>query len=140
MKKWLWAFAALVAVGILICGAASAESSGTCGTDLTWTLDDNGVLTISGSGAMKNYVNTDVPWYSQRMEINEVVLENGVSSIGDYAFVCCGYLTSITIPDSVVSIGDSVFSNCISLSSITIPNSVVSIGGGGFFKIGRAHV
>ena len=119
---------------------ASAATSGTCGDNLTWTLDDNGTLTISGTGEMKNYsgnLNQSAPWHSNIKSIKSVVIEKGVTNIGDYAFSWCNSLTSITIPKNVTSIGKSAFSKCSSLTSITIPNRVTSIGGS---EIGRASV
>ncbi len=110
---------------------ANAESySGTCGDNLTWSLDtDTGVLTISGTGAMKNYSSySSVPWYTYSSYIKTVVLPDGITSIGDWAFYYCTSLTSVTIPDSVTSIGNYAFYYCTSLTSITIPDSVTSIG------------
>lgn len=95
--------------------------SGTTG-DCTWTLDDNGTLTISGNGAMKDHYS---PWSSN---IRNVVIENGVTSIGNFAFHSRPTLTSVTISDSVTSIGSSAFYGCTSLTDITIPDSVSSIG------------
>ena len=113
---------------------ASAATSGTCGDNLTWTFD-NGTLTISGTGEMKNYsgnLNQSAPWHSNIKSIKSVVIEKGVTNIGDYAFSWCNSLTSITIPNSVISIGRDAFDNCSSLTSITIPNSITSIGYGAF--------
>ena len=109
--------------------AETGADSGATG-DCTWTLDDNGVLTISGNGEMEDYYfSQESPWGT---EIKKVVIENGVTSIGDYAFAYCKGLTSVTIPDSVTSIDNFAFSRCTGLTSITSPNSVTSIGGGAF--------
>ena len=108
--------------------------SGTCGDNLTWELTADSVLTISGTGAMTNYsswviVSTRAPWYDYRSSIKSIVLEEGVTSIGDYAFNACTGLTGeLVIPNSVTSIGDYAFRNCTGLTSVTIPNSVTSIG------------
>ena len=103
---------------------------------IDWKLED-GTLTISGTGNMPDFsinVNnrTTAPWDSQRDKIKTVVIKDGVTSIGKYAFFWCSGLTSITIPNSVTSIGEHAFANCSSLTSITIPNSVTSIGNGAF--------
>ncbi len=98
---------------------------------VTWRID-NGVLTISGNGAMEDYIPVDVPWYESKDEIKKVTIENGVTSIMENAFAYCDSFTSITIPDSVVSIGDLAFANCYALTSITIPNGVSSIGNWAF--------
>ena len=108
---------------------ANADDSGTCGTNLTWTyVEATHTLTISGEGSMANYSSNTMPWYPYRKEMTKVIIENGVTSIGDHAFGYCNDLTSITIPNSVSSIGSFAFRNCSGLTSITIPNSVTSIG------------
>ena len=114
-------------------GTLFAES-GTCGANggnLTWTLND-GVLTISGTGAMADFGYDDIPWYSKRKSIQSVVIETGVTSIGKYAFFYCSVLLSVTIPNSVTSIGIGAFWQCTSLTSMTIPNSVTSIEAAAF--------
>ena len=109
--------------------------SGTCGDNLTWNLT-NGVLTISGTGAMKDYMTSyPAPWYSYRTSVQYVVIGNGVTSIGSNAFYNCDSLTSVTIPNSVTSIGSRAFSGCRSLTSVTIPNSVTSIGSSAFYNV-----
>ena len=121
-------------------GTLFAETySGICGDNLIWTLDtESGILTISGTGTMKNYTNNlnsgkaNTPWYSYRESIKTVIIEDGVTSIGGSAFYKCSSLTSITIPNSVTSIGNYAFKGCSSLTSITIPNSVTSIGSDAF--------
>ena len=112
--------------------------SGTCGDYLTWDLT-NGVLTISGTGSMKDYSymsNNLTPWYYSRSSITSVVIGDGVTSIGNYAFYNCDYLSSVNIPNSVTSIGDDVFDRCNNLTSIVIPNSVTSIGSSAFYRTG----
>lgn len=129
-----------VLVGVLWCGVASASTvaSGSCGVNgdnLTWSLDDAGTLTISGSGEMKDYTSTsdsNIPWYTNRTSIQSVNIVSGVTNIGKYAFSGCNSLTSITIPDSVTTIGFYAFYSCKSLTSITIPDNVTIIGDGAF--------
>ena len=84
-------------------------------------------LTISGQGPMKTGWEK-VPWDSFKKDIQKVIIESGVTSIGNYAFSSCSSITSFTIGNSVTSIGEWAFSGCIELTSITIPNSVTSIG------------
>ena len=109
-------------------------ASGTCGDNLTWKLDDEGTLTISGKGAMTEWVNSDsAPWKTYSNTINKVVIQPGVTSIGGHAFSKCKNLTSITIPEGVTSIGSDAFSGCSSLTSITIPEGVTSIGEYAFY-------
>ncbi len=124
----------------LLCSiTASAETvaSGTCGDNLTWTLTDEGELIIEGTGAMTNYSRNSAPWYGYKSLINDVIVKEGVISIGDYAFYACNNSTAITIPESVTSIGEYAFCQCNSLASITIPNGVTSIGERAFENCNR---
>ena len=118
--------------------AASAASSGNCGdngSNVTWSLDDDGTLTISGSGKIEDYrSDIDQPWYSNRSDITSVVIEPGVTSIGSLAFYECSNLTSITIPSGLTSIGEQAFGNCTGLTSITIPSGFISIGDYAFWN------
>lgn len=115
----------------------AATMNGTCGENLTWTLED-GTLTISGTGAMSDYStssgHTSAPWGDYCETITSAVIENGVTSIGDYAFYGCTNLASVTIPEGMVSIGDFAFEGCTNLASVTIPGSVASIGDDAFFE------
>jgi len=138
--------------------AKGVVESGTCGDHLTWTLNDMGTLTITGTGDMEDYsiFGSDVPWYDSSTTITKVTIGNGVTRIGDSsfqkcsnltsisipegmtsigkrAFLECGRLTSVNIPNSVTSIGDSAFSGCSSMPSVGIPNSVTSIGRNAFY-------
>ena len=107
--------------------------SGSCGENVTWTLTADGTLTISGTGAMTDYTyDSRSPWYSCRGAIKRVVIQQGVTSIGNWAFWDCSGLTSVTIPDGVTSIGGDAFSGCTSLTSVAIPSSVTEIGGSAF--------
>ena len=129
--KLLLAACFVLAIGIFIAILSNQpEASGICGANLEWTLS-GGTLTISGEGAMYDYeynvaYNSTAPWSG--IYINEIVVEDGVTSIGDYAFSDCTSLTSVAIPDSVTSIGDFAFHRCTSLTSVAIPDSVTSIG------------
>ena len=105
--------------------AADVVNSGTTG-DCTWTLDSDGVLTISGNGNMEDYdLSNPAPWGTS---ITKVIIENGVTSIGWSAFYRCTSLKSTTIGNSVTSIESFAFYGCTSLASIVIPDSVTSIG------------
>ena len=141
MKKRLLSFvlAVLMIASLLPATALAADivDSGTCGAEgdgsnLTWTLDREGVLTISGSGDMYDYGLSDAPWYGIRSRVKSAVIADGVTSIGYKAFDDCTSLTSVTIPDSVTSIGYKAFDDCTSLTSVTIPDSVTSIGDSAF--------
>ena len=97
--------------------------------NLTWKLYEDGTLNISGTGAMKNYDADDNPSPAYKnSNVKKIVIEKGVTNIGERAFYDCSSLTSVIIPDSVISIGTSAFNGCSSLTNITIPDSVTSIG------------
>ena len=114
----------------------SAATSGTCGDNLTWTLDDNGTLTISGTGDMPMWNSSgDVPWCITRENIKAAIIQGGVTSIGAWTFDDCENLTNISIPESITSIGKMAFYNCQGLTGISIPVSVTSIGESGFFLL-----
>ena len=87
---------------------------------------DNGTLTISGTGAMADfyYNNTSLPWYCKKDEITRVIINNGVTTIGNDAFLDCISLTSIIIPKDVTTIGEHAFQDCNSLNEIYINNPI----------------
>jgi len=104
------------------------ERFGSCGEGNSWSIDENGKLTISGTGIMHNEGFTDpVPWTPFKDCITEVVIEQGITDIAGNAFSNCTGLTTVTIPDGVTYIGLGAFSNCTSLTGITIPNSVTKV-------------
>ncbi|MCH5211294.1 MAG: leucine-rich repeat domain-containing protein [Oscillospiraceae bacterium] len=140
--------------------SATNTDSGICGANgdnLTWTLDENGTLIISGEGDMANYdtpnSSNSRPWANAKT----VIIENGVTSIGSYAFASCGDITSVSLPNSVTELGycafayctglsdlpmsdgiikidDSAFMGCSGLSSVTIPANVASLGRMAFYN------
>ena len=113
---------------------AETVDSGVCGDALTWTLDSEGTLTISGTGAMASYsYSATAPWSSVRTNVKSIVIGPDVTSIGNFAFYACSSLTSVTIPDGVTSIGNYAFDSCSSLTGVTIPDSVTSIGVEAFY-------
>ena len=101
--------------------ASALDSSGSCGENVSYTFDAaTGLLTISGSGDMYDYGwNSKSPFYNEdKSEITRIVINYGVTSIGEQAFYGCRSLTSIEIPNSVKSIGRRAFEYCRSLPSI----------------------
>ena len=146
IKLLLCTLAVLLAVPLAMCAAeklgidsfalapkaeaATIVDSGKCGANVTYTLDSDGLLTISGSGKMY-----DDTWQnaSQWNSTFSVEISDGVTSIGNEAFYGYSRLTSITIPNSVTSIGNEAFMYCRSLTKIMIPNSVTSIGEAAFW-------
>ncbi len=107
-----------------------AASSGTCGAEgdnLTWELDDEGTLTISGIGEMGSWRYYKSPWNNYTSEIRKVVIGDGVTGICNYAFLDCSNLSDVEISDSVTYIGAEAFGSCTSLEEIEIPGSVTTI-------------
>ena len=124
----------LLLITLLVSLSAYAEKSGTCGTNLQWKLTDEGVLTITGTGKMKDWgYNNYSPWHADK-SVKQVIIGDGVTTIGSSAFSGCSSLTSVTIPNGVTTIGSSAFSGCSSLTSVTIPNSVTTIGYNAFYE------
>lgn len=97
--------------------------------DLNWSIDSSGVLTIYGSGEMKHFTGTsEQAWRAYKKEIKSVVISNGVTSIGSYAFYDCDGLTGVMIPSSVTNIGDKAFWGCKKLTDVSIPDNVIQLG------------
>ena len=107
-------------------------ASGTCGENLTWTLTDENILMISGSGDMADYPSYGAPWYDYADKIEDVVIESGVTSIGDNAFMGCNAIRTAEIADTVTSIGGYSFQNCSALTKLTVPAGVTTIGDSAF--------
>ena len=113
------------------------SAAGTCGEKLNWMIFDGGTLTISGTGDMDNYSLVEskpAPWAASNGTILEVIIADGVTSIGDFAFAECTALKSVSIPESVTSIGSYAFADCTALTSVTIPKGVTSIQDYTFYK------
>lgn len=115
---------------------SSVVASGTCGTNLTWTLDQAGLLTISGSGAMDGYFTTDAPWHSYKGQIRQLVIQNGVTQLGETAFGDCTNMVSATIPEGITKLPLQFFCNCASLTNITFPSSLKRLDNESLWNIG----
>lgn len=134
MKKWIsFLLAAVLVLGLCPqpVQAAQIVAYGNCGAEgdnVTWTMYDDGLLTISGTGSMRNYV------YGSFYKLNptRVVIESGVTYIGDFAFEQCYALTDVQLPDTVTYIGSGAFFLCSQLSGIRIPESVTKISNDAF--------
>lgn len=148
MKRILSLF---IAITMLITGMSSIPvmaseivKRGTCGDNLTWTLSTEGLLTISGTGAMKDYQagwnsstgSQYAPWYdyptNECNEVKSIIIESGITHIGNTAFYKCSNLQEIIIPDTVTSIGQFAFWDCSSVRNIVIPDSVTELKSGTF--------
>ena len=116
----------------------SNEFSGKCGENAQWTYDqETKELRITGSGAMSDYNNSsEVPWYGWREEIHSVVIESGITRIGNYAFIYCGGLEEIELPEGLEEIGREAFEYCRGIKKAEIPDSVKEIGTEAFYSCG----
>ena len=116
----------------------SNELSGECGEHAQWTYDqETKELRISGSGAMSDYNNsTEVPWYGWREEIQSVVIESGITRIGNYAFIYCGGMEEIKLSEGLEIIGNYAFFDCNGIKKVEIPDSVKEIGTEAFYSCG----
>ena len=124
MKKMLFCLTAL----LLLCACAAAEppTEGSCGPGLTWTLDADGLLTVTGSGAMEDYAWNRLPAWTEGGRVRRVVLD-GVTHVGDYAFSRCTSLTEVSL-GGAESVGSSAFEGCGALYSCPLPAGLRSIG------------
>lgn len=139
-------------------GEVTTVDSGYCGADnggenLKWTLDNNGVLTISGSGAMKDYTwdeNVRLDWYVRKKDIRSVVLDNRITHIGNYAFDKCTNIESVrytdytgnagvALPKSVTTIGVHAFSDTGVTGTLKLPDDLIAIGSHAFYHCGKLN-
>lgn len=120
--------------------ADKGKAHGSCGANVKWALDTEGVLHIYGTGPMNtnNGNPGSVPWSNYNYDIKSVLLANGITSIERWSFYDCRNLTEIIIPDSITSIGADAFEYCGDLMKIVIPDSVTSIGSSAFQWCGLA--
>ena len=145
MKKKLSAILLTLAMTVsLLALPVSADSSdilarGTCGDNLTWTLTEGGTLTISGTGDMWDFEydedtgELNIPWSDYTSMIESLVVQEGVTSIGDWAFSDCYNMTSAVLEEGIVSIGDYAFWGYKNLTDVTLSDGLQSIGDEAFF-------
>ena len=130
--------------------AADIVKSGVCGENLTWTLDSEGLLSIKGTGEMTdwkyhtfsaeitgfvdvNFNGDPVPWFEDRDSIKRVEIGEGVTSVGNMAFIGTK-AESVNLPDSITKIGEDAFCCCTYLQNINIPCNTEAIGEGAFYS------
>lgn len=134
IKNYLLMLVCIVTCFITLTCTASAEiAGGNCGTNAIWSLDEDGTLTISGTGNMTDFTTTaKVEWSSYRSDITKVVVQEGITSLGKNAFRSCGELSEVSLPVGLNRIGVNAFRDCISLENITIPDTVTTIDDSAF--------
>ena len=131
-KKLHILLAALLLVGFLIPVQAKASTG--------WTLE-NGILTITGQGAMTNYASASTaPWYSRRNEITKIVVDAGITAIGSNSFTFCQNARAVSLPDGLLIIGKNAFWGCENLTSVSLPDSLEYMGTCAFFGSGLTAV
>ena len=117
-------------------------SFSTIDAQIEWTLSEDSTLTISGT-SMPDYKfkyfftrkdTTIAPWYRKSGSIKKIVIKEGVTRIGMWAFRNCYSVSSVEMPNSLTNIADHAFDNCHNITSVTIPNSVTSIGEQAFYN------
>ena len=149
MKKtarYLFMLLALCAAAAFAAHAHAEMPGGRCGENVYWSLDtDTGVLTVSGTGEIADYsgykyngvyLDVPAPWMEHQPYIKTVIIEDGITRIGQNAFNGCAALTGITIPKSVTVIGERAFKGCTSLTEITLPKGVTAIEDSAFLNCG----
>lgn len=107
--------------------------SGTCGETATWELSDEGVLTISGSGAISDTGQHDMPWKDLRNDITSIVIDEGITRIGNWVFHSCTEAISVSLPSTLKEIGEQSFRSCSKITQVMLPSGLKSIGGGAFY-------
>ena len=123
----------LLSICPVVSFAEDIIASGDCGDNLTWVLDNNGTLTISGTGEMYDFTPPYIsygyyhPWYEHKDFITKVIIEDGATTIGENAFYEFPALEDISIPGSVKSISYDAFERCESLKNLVIPEGVTSM-------------
>ena len=135
MRKYLLILSLILLLGMfVICASAEDTISGTCG-DVKWVVDTSTqTLTISGKGAIPDFAyapfgwNEYSPWHKHVTHIRKVVIGEGITRIGNFAFGEMRYINSVTLPASLKEIGEAAFFGCYQLSELTIPGKVTGIG------------
>lgn len=136
MKNKIFLSVLIVFMGVLLIFtyksyATNGDASGTCGNNITWTLDDEGTLTITGSGDMNG---TKCAWENYREQVKNVIFEGNITSISDCAFEYNANIETIKLPETVESIGRRSFAECSKLNSIIFPKGLTEIGASAFYN------
>ena len=133
MKKSIFVIAAVCLLTLLLALTAAAETvgEGECGDGVTWTLDEKGVLTVGGSGAMTDYFadgELTSPFAALRGRITAVEIREGITAVGDNAFSGCGGVKSVSFPEGLTRVGEGAFYSCAAVKEIALPDGLTFIG------------
>lgn len=132
-KTMLWMLLSVILLCTILLPAevkAAEVMGGTCGENLTWQIDDAGVLTVSGTGIMQ--FTSGSPWSGHKQDIRKLVVEEGVTGITDNAFSGCTALTELVLPESLEFIDRSAFARCTALTNVEFGEKLVYIDEGAF--------
>lgn len=112
----------------------STVSSTACGDNITWKLDDNGLLTLTGSGDMYDFNESDFlpPWWDNKDKITKLVINGDIKKIGNYSFKNCEKLSTIEFTDSITHIGEYAFCFCRRVKELNLPDNLEIISDGAF--------
>ena len=131
----LLALALVMGLAAVVSATQAGEPvySGTCGKNAVWSFDaETGTLTISGTGSTTNYAyhfeSEQAPWTPLSGQLTRVVVEEGITRLGDHAFTECTNLVEVVLPDSVTELGSYVFNNCRSLAGVEFPENLTVLG------------
>ena len=115
--------------------------TGICGKNVTFSLSEDGTLTLIGTGATYNYSSSNVaPWHKYNTQIKTLIIPEGITSIGSQMFRGCSLLTQVSLPEGMLTISNNAFINCSSLTTLYLPSTMVSIGGYAFWGTALSHV
>ena len=139
-------FLSILLMSFVFCGQAKAElASGSAGENIHWSLSEAGVLTVSGQGEMDNYslqysekdkqYITTAPWGEYMKQITSVVMESGITSVGQCAFAYLTYLKQVIVPDTLVRVENNGFNRSFQVEEILLPDSVTYIGDHAFSNL-----
>jgi hypothetical protein len=133
MNKKIYLLLLFVIFSFCIPSYAFADD-GICGDNMQWSLNEQGTLTITGTGSMYDYhVGSDItglsepPWYEYADKIENIIVSDGVKSLGDNAFFLCKNVKSVVLPDSITQLGNGLFANCQSLETISLPDNIETL-------------
>ena len=133
MCNFLKLTALILTLCMVLAVPVSAAESGSCGENLRWSFD-NGTLTISGTDAMANYdTPEDRPWHHLAEQVTAIVLDEGVTTVGSFAFAYMPNVEILTLPSTLEQIGLFAFISCEKLTQLDLPQGLQSIGQQAFF-------
>ena len=124
----------LLMAALAVCVSAETVKSGSCGENITWTLDDAGTLTLTGTGEMDSYDYGEVPWHNEKEQIKKLVVSDGITALTEEAFTSCLNLDIVELGEDISCLQRNQFAGCVYLRCITIPASLHTINDDVFWR------